>query len=281
MRIKFTKMHGIGNDYVYVDCFKTTVAEPEKLAVAVSDRHKGIGSDGLVLICPSDVADAKMRMFNLDGSEGKMCGNAIRCVAKYLVDEGYTDKNLLHIETLSGIKRTEVFKENGVVKTVSVEMGKATTEPERVPVRSLTPIVNEKRTFGGREYAITAVSVGNPHCVTFVGDLDSLDIEKIGRSFENSELFPERVNTEFVKILGRNEIAMRVFERGSGETLACGTGACAAVYACALIGLVERDTKVRVKLLGGELEIVCRSDDTLLMIGGATRVFDGEYYYEY
>ena len=280
MKIKFTKMHGIGNDYVYIDCFKYSVTDPEKLSVSIADRHTGVGGDGLVLICPSSVADAKMRMFNADGSEGKMCGNAIRCVAKYLCDEDYVKSDELDIETLSGVKRIKVFKENGVVKSARVNMGKASVEPKSLPITSLKPIINEKYTVGGKEYGITCVSMGNPHCITVVSDPDAVEIEKIGPLFENDELFPERVNTEFIKIVGRNEIRMRVWERGSGETRACGTGACAAAYACVLTGLCDRNEEITVRLDGGDLGIICLDDDTVLLSGAAERVFDGEYEYE-
>ena len=276
MKIKFTKMHGIGNDYIYVDCFKQNIEEPEKLSIALSDRHFGIGGDGLVLICPSKVADAKMRMFNADGSEGKMCGNAIRCVAKFLCDGGYIDKNTLTVETLSGIKTLTVEKENGLVSRVSVNMGKGSVDPKSLPITSLSAIIGEKRMFGGKEYEITCVSVGNPHCVTYCDDVDNLNVEKIGKIFENDPLFPERVNTEFIKVIDEKTLKMRVWERGSGETLACGTGACASVFASVLNNKVKRNENITVKLLGGALDIVCKDDDTLIMTGGATKVFDGE-----
>ena len=275
MKIEFTKMQGAGNDYIYVDCFKNTVNNPFSLSEKLSDRHFGIGGDGLVLICPSTVANAKMRMFNADGSEGKMCGNAIRCVAKYLCDNGYVSGNELTIETLSGIKRLTVFKDYGLVNRVSVDMGKGSVEPKSLPITSLSPIIGEKRTFGGKEYDITCVSVGNPHCVTYIDDVDGLEIEKIGRIFENDGLFPERVNTEFIKVIDDKTLSMRVWERGSGETLACGTGACASVFASVLNGKVKRNESITVKLLGGTLEIVCKDDDTLVMTGPAAKVFDG------
>lgn len=276
--LKFTKMHGIGNDYVYIDCFKYEVKDPEKLAIKISDRHKGVGGDGLVLICPSETCDAKMRMFNADGSEGKMCGNAIRCVAKYIVDEGYTKKGQLKIETLSGVKTIVYEKEKGLVKSVKVNMGKGSADPKSLPITSLSPIIYQKYTVGGRAYDITCVSTGNPHCVVIVNDPDAIDIEKIGPMFEHDKLFPERVNTEFITILSPSVIKMRVWERGSGETMACGTGACASVYACVLCGALERNRDITVKLKGGDLKITCTDDDTLFMTGEATRVFDGEYY---
>ena len=275
MKLEFTKMHGVGNDYIYVDCFRQKIENPTELSERLSDRHFGIGGDGLVLICPSFVADAKMRMFNADGSEGKMCGNAIRCVAKYLCDNGYHLGDSISIETLSGIKKLTVFKENGLVSTVSVDMGKGSFDPKSLPITSLSPIIGGKRVFGGKEYEITCVSMGNPHCVTFVDDTDSVEIEKVGRIFENDPLFPERVNTEFVKVIDDKTLKMRVWERGSGDTLACGTGACASVFSAVLNGIVNRNEKITVKLSGGDLEIECKDDDTLIMTGAATKVFDG------
>ena len=280
MKIPFVKMHGCGNDYVYVDCFKTEISDPSALAVAISDRHKGVGGDGLVLICPSKVADAKMRMFNMDGSEGKMCGNAIRCVAKYLADNGYSDKDDLTVETLSGIKTLSLYKKDGVVESVTVNMGKANVDPKSLPITALKPYINEKRTFCGKEYAITCVSMGNPHCVTLVEDPFAIDLKNIGPVFENDGFFPERVNTEFIRINKDGEIEMRVWERGSGETLACGTGACAATFACVLNGLKKRNENVTVRLLGGDLVISVKDDDTVFMTGEAKKVFIGEYEYE-
>ena len=273
-------MHGCGNDYVYVDCFTQIIQNPEKLAVSVSDRHKGVGGDGLVLICPSLVADAKMRMFNLDGSEGKMCGNAIRCVAKYLCDEGRVAGNELSVETLSGIKKISVKKVGGKVACATVDMGKGSVDPKSLPITSLSPVINEKHVFSGDEYAITCVSVGNPHCVIFVDDVSSFDVESVGKKIENDKFFPERVNVEFVKKTGKNSMDMRVWERGSGETLACGTGACASVYAGVVCGALSREEKITVKLLGGSLDVVCKNDDTLEMTGEAVKVFEGEYFYE-
>ena len=220
MKLEFTKMHGIGNDYIYVDCFKQKIDDPNGLSVKLSDRHFGIGGDGLVLICPSDIANARMRMFNIYGSEGKMFGNAIRCVAKYLCDEGYVFGETLTVETLSGIKTLKVEKENGLVKSVTVDMGKGSVEPKSLPITSLTPVIGEKRVFGGKEYEITCVSVGNPHCVTFVDSVEELDLQKIGPTFENDAFFPERVNTEFIKVIDKKTLQMRVWERVSVETLA-------------------------------------------------------------
>lgn len=281
MKLEFTKMHGCGNDYIFFNCFETELASPEKLAVALSDRHYGIGGDGIVLILPSEAADAKMRMFNADGSEGKMCGNAIRCVAKYLYDNGIVPKGEMTIETLSGIKTLQVRMEGGDtgdlyhLTKVQVNMGIPELEPGRIPVNLPGDrVVLRPVEIGGAEYAITCVSMGNPHCVVFCDNVDELDLSKIGPLFENHPLFPERVNTEFVEVLGKTHIKMRVWERGSGETLACGTGACASVVALTLCGLADKDTDVQVSLPGGELIIRC-TDRGVLMTGECRKVFDG------
>ena len=235
MKLKFTKMQGCGNDYIYFNCFEQDVVAPESLSVYLSDRHFGVGGDGVVLICPSQVADAKMRMFNLDGSEGKMCGNAIRCVGKYLYEHGIAPKQELTIETLSGIKKLRLYVENGVVDSVTVDMGPAELDPKKIPVAlEGDVIIDHPVQIGGREERITCVSMGNPHCVVFRDNLDTLDIDKVGPEFEYDPLFPERVNTEFVTVVGENTIKMRVWERGSGETWACGTGACAIASACSV-----------------------------------------------
>lgn len=281
MNLKFTKMHGCGNDYVYFDCMKKDLYDPETLAIILSDRHFGIGGDGIVLICPSPVADAKMRMFNIDGSEGKMCGNAIRCVGKYLFDHGHTQKTELDIETLSGIKRLTLFPENGKVKTVRVDMGKAALSPAALPVLlEGEKVVGRQVSVAGGTYEITCVSMGNPHCVVFTDDwkdfdLDHFEIETLGPKFESDPLFPERVNTEFVKILGDRTLQMRVYERGSGETFACGTGACAAAVAAVENGHCRKGEDITVRLRGGEL-VINYTDDTVHMTGPATEVFTGE-----
>lgn len=274
--MKFTKMHGCGNDYVYVNCFEEEVEDPKKTAIQVSDRHFGIGSDGLILILPSEVADFKMGMYNLDGSEGKMCGNGIRCVAKYVYDYGLTDKTNISVETKSGIKYLELSVENGKVATVKVDMGAPITDPKSIPVISEREIVlNEPITIDGTVYEMTCISMGNPHAVVWVEDTKNIPIEKIGPLFEKNERFPEQVNTEFIQILDRKNINMRVWERGSGETLACGTGACASVVACVLNGKTEDE--VMVHLLGGDLKITYdREKNTVFMTGAATVVFDGE-----
>lgn len=275
--MKFTKMQGIGNDYVYVNCFEETVADPERVSEIISDRHFGIGADGLVLIMPSDKADFRMRMFNADGSEGNMCGNATRCIGKFVYDNHLTDKTNITLETRSGIKKLTLYPENGKVKTVLVDMGKAVLKPADIPMNvSGDTFINKPITVDGKEVFITAVSMGNPHAVTYVDDVDSLELEKIGPSFENHPLFPERVNTEFIKILDKSTMQMRVWERGSGETWACGTGACAATAASVLNGYFPHDKEITVKLRGGDLFITYKSDGTVLMRGPAETVFTGE-----
>lgn len=275
--MKFTKMHGIGNDYVYVNCFEETVPNPERVSEFVSDRHFGIGSDGLVLIMPSDNADFRMRMFNADGSEGMMCGNATRCIGKYVYDNGLTEKTEISLETKSGVKYLKLFVKDGAVDTVEVDMGKAVTKPEDIPMKAEgDSFIDSPIEVNGRTYNITAVSMGNPHCVIFTTDIDSLDLEKIGPTFENHPLFSERVNTEFCEILRDGTIKMRVWERGSGETWACGTGACATAVASVLCGHKKYDDEITVSLRGGDLSITCKSDGHVMMRGTATKVFDGD-----
>lgn len=274
--MQFTKMHGAGNDYVYFDCFKERIDNPEQLAVRLSDRHFGIGGDGIVLICPSDSADAKMRMFNADGSEGKMCGNAIRCVGKYLYDNGTVKKDEISIETLSGIKKLKMLIKDGVAVGARVDMGRAILTPKEIPVAlDGDSVVNRAVEIGGREYRITCVGMGNPHCVVFNEDTDKLDLPSIGGTFEFHPLFPERVNTEFVQIISKNRLKMRVWERGSGETLACGTGACATVVAAALCGYCDMNTPVEVVLKGGSL-IIEYTENAVFMTGEAVKVYTGE-----
>ena len=274
--MKFTKMHGIGNDYVYVNCFKETVEHPSEMAIKVSDRHFGIGSDGLILIKPSEVADGKMEMYNADGSQGAMCGNGIRCVAKYMYDYGITDKTSISVETKSGIKYLDLTIKDGKVDTVKVSMGTPILKAVDIPVRSeKEQVIDEPVMVDGKEWKITCVSMGNPHAITYIDDVKNLEIEKIGPKFENHEIFPDRVNTEFVRVIDRNTVEMRVWERGSGETLACGTGACAVAVSSILNGLTEEE--VTVKLLGGDLKIFWdRTENKVYMTGSATTVFDGE-----
>ena len=274
--MKFTKMHGIGNDYVYVNCFKETVEHPSEMAIKVSDRHFGIGSDGLILIKPSEVADGKMEMYNADGSQGAMCGNGIRCVAKYMYDYGITDKTSISVETKSGIKYLDLTIKDGKVDTVKVNMGTPILKAVDIPVRSeKEQVIDEPVMVDGKEWKITCVSMGNPHAITYIDDVKNLEIEKIGPKFENHEIFPDLVNTEFVRVIDRNTVEMRVWERGSGETLACGTGACAVAVSSILNGLTEEE--VTVKLLGGDLKIFWdRTENKVYMTGSATTVFDGE-----
>ena len=274
--MKFTKMHGIGNDYVYVNCFKETVEHPSEMAIKVSARHFGIGSDGLILIKPSEVADGKMEMYNADGSQGAMCGNGIRCVAKYMYDYGITDKTSISVETKSGIKYLDLTIKDGKVDTVKVNMGTPILKAVDIPVRSeKEQVIDEPVMVDGKEWKITCVSMGNPHAITYIDDVKNLEIEKIGPKFENHEIFPDRVNTEFVRVIDRNTLEMRVWERGSGETLACGTGACAVAVSSILNGLTEEE--VTVKLLGGDLKIFWdRTENKVYMTGSATTVFDGE-----
>ena len=264
--MKFTKMQGIGNDYVYINCFEEQVENPERLAIAVSDRHFGIGSDGLILIRPSEIADCRMQMFNADGSEGAMCGNAIRCVGKYVYDNKIVDNTCITVETKSGIKHLNMETQNDKVTQVKVDMG----EPE------LTSRLPEAITVSGNQYEFVGISVGNPHAVYFMEEIDNLDLEKIGPSFENHSRFPDRVNTEFVRLIDRGHIQMRVWERGSGETWACGTGATASAVASILSGYT--DNKVDVELRGGHLVIEWdRQTNHVFMTGPAVEVFHGEY----
>lgn len=274
--MKFTKMQGIGNDYVYVNCFEETVKDPNKTSRFVSDRHFGIGSDGLILIKPSDVADFEMDMYNSDGSQGAMCGNGIRCVAKYVYDYGLTDKTQISINTKSGIKYLDLTVEDGKVALVKVNMGAPDTIAKNIPIVSDKELViDEPILVDGKEYRMTGVSMGNPHAVVYIDDVKGLDIEKIGPKFENHKVFPDRVNTEFCKVLDDHTVEMRVWERGAGETLACGTGACAVAVASILNGYTKEE--VTIKLLGGDLKIFWdRKENLVYMTGPATVVFDGE-----
>lgn len=275
--MKFTKMHGIGNDYIYVNCFEETVAEPEKVSMILSDVRKGIGSDGLVLIMPSDVADFRMRMFNIDGSEGKMCGNATRCIGKYVYEKGLTDKKEITLETLSGIKYLTLFvNSDNKVELVKVDMGKAILEPKNIPVDyDGDRFINVPVEVNGGTYNLTCVSMGNPHTVLFTENIANLDLEKIGVHFENHKLFPERINTEFIEVLDSHTINMRVWERGSGETFACGTGACASAVAAVLNGYCNYDEEILIHLRGGDLRITYQSDGTVMMTGSADFICDG------
>ncbi|MDF2865624.1 MAG: diaminopimelate epimerase [Clostridia bacterium] len=279
MKIDFVKMHGAGNDYIYIDCIKNpiTIDNLSNVAIKLSDRHFGIGSDGIVLILPSNIADFKMRMFNSDGSEGNMCGNAVRCIAKYVYENKYTENTHITLETLSGIKDLWVDINENKVSEVKVDMGKPIFDPKLIPAISTKDIIlKEKILIDKTIYYITCVSMGNPHCVVFVDDLETLDMNKIGPLFENNIRFPNRINTEFVKIISNNEISMRVWERGSGETLSCGTGACAAVVACILNNFTNYDTDIVVHLIGGMFTVNYKKDSTVTLKGPTNFVFEGK-----
>ena len=275
-KLNFIKMQGCGNDYIYIDCLTRNITNMESVAVNLSDRHFGVGGDGAVFICPSAIADAKMRMFNSDGTEGMMCGNAIRCVAKYLYDYGKIgDKREITIETKSGVKKLWLFVRGGHVNSAKVDMGAPALAPSKIPVKlDGDKIVARKVKVGGAEYEITCVSMGNPHCVLFVENAGQVDVTAIGKAIECDPLFPKRVNVEFVQIIDRTHLKMRVWERGSGETYACGTGACAAVVAAVLGGHCDLDAEVSVRLLGGELSIRY-TDETVFMTGEACEIFKG------
>lgn len=274
---KFYKLHGIGNDYIYFDCMNRPLENAEELAVRLSDRHFSIGGDGVILLCPSEIADCKMRMFNADGSEGKMCGNGIRCVGKLAHDLGYVTADICRIETLSGIRTLFfTFDEKGKVVSAKVDMGAAVLQGEKIPSKIAgEKVVGYPLNVGGCEYKITLVSMGNPHCVIFCGDPYETELEKVGPLFENNELFPERINTEFARVDAKNELTMRVWERGSGETWACGTGACAVAVAAVLNGYADKNAPVTVHLRGGDL-IITYTEDSVFMEGGATLAFVGE-----
>ncbi len=277
--LRFVKMQGCGNDYIYFDCFDQSISDPAALSVRLSRYHFGVGADGIILILPSDTADAKMRIFNQDGSEGKMCGNGVRCVGKYLYDSGRVPKETMRIETLSGIKTLYLTLEEGCAVQLRVDMGKAELAAARLPAAPILcdreRVVNRPVMIGGQERRITLVSMGNPHCVLFDRKPAEVDIEKEGPLFERSALFPEGVNTEFVEVLERNRLRMRVWERGSGETLACGTGACASAVAAVLNGYCDMDADITVELAGGTLTIRY-TDHTVYMTGPAETVFTGQ-----
>ena len=278
MKLRFTKMHGISNDYVYISTFDQPQQDWEALAIRLSDRRTGIGGDGIILVCPSKVADAKMRIFNADGSEGKMCGNGIRCVGKFVYDKGLVpaDKTTITIETLSGIKTLELTVKDGRVQSARVDMEAAILTPADIPVIfDGDRMIDAPLKVNGKVWNVTAVSMGNPHCVTFVDDVDGLELEKIGPYFEKHPSFPERVNTEFVKVIDGHTLQMRVWERGSGETWACGTGACATAVAACLNGFCKKGEDITVRLRGGDL-VIRYTDETVIMTGPAATVFEGE-----
>ena len=280
--LTFSKMHGIGNDYIYINCFQETVTDPEKLSIFMSNVRFGVGSDGLVLILPSEVADFRMRIFNADGSEAMMCGNATRCVGKYVYEHGMTDKTEVSLETNSGIKYLTLYVNEATnkVDAVKVDMGKAILKPADIPVADdgdrfiAKPVVVD-----GVSYNMTCVSMGNPHAVVFLPEIDSLDLGKIGPSFEHHPLFPNRVNTEFIRVIDDHTLQMRVWERGSGETFACGTGACAAAVASVLNGYCKREQEILIHLRGGDLRIIYHKDESVTMIGPATFIFEGKMEY--
>ena len=277
--IKFTKMQGLGNDYVYMDAIHQKIENESSLAQFVSNRHFGIGSDGLILICKSDVADFKMRMFNSDGSEAEMCGNGIRCVGKFVYDKGLTDKTTVTIETLAGIKTLELNTKEGKVETVKVDMGEPILNPKEIPVISdEEPVKNLILEAEGRKFKFACVSMGNPHAITEVENTEKFDVEKYGKVLEVDKAFPNKTNVEFIQIIDKNHVKMRVWERGAGETLACGTGACATAVACYLNGKTDRN--VEVELLGGKLLIEWNEENNhIYMIGPAVTVFEGELHY--
>lgn len=274
--MKFTKMHGCGNDYVYVNLFEEQIENPAKVSIAVSDRHFGIGSDGLITIGASEIADFRMRIYNADGSEAEMCGNGIRCVAKYVYDHKLTDKTEITVETGAGVKTLQLTVEDDKVTLVRVDMGEPILTPDEIPVvADRDRVVDEPIVVDDKEWRMTCVSMGNPHAVVFVDDVAHFELEKYGPLFENHVRFPKRTNTEFVQIISRNEAIMRVWERGSAETWACGTGTCATVMACILNGLTDND--VLVHLRGGDLRIVYdEKSNHVFMTGPATEVFEGE-----
>ncbi len=278
--IKFTKMHGLGNDYVYIDAINQKIENESSLAQFVSNRHFGIGSDGLILICKSEIADFKMRMFNSDGSEAEMCGNGIRCVGKFVYDKGLTNKTTVKIETLAGIKTLILNTKNEKVETARVDMGEPILEAEKIPVISTEePVKNLELEAENQKFKFTCVSMGNPHAITIVENTKEFDVEKYGKVLEIDKAFPKKANIEFAQIVDRQNINMRVWERGAGETLACGTGACATAVACNLNGLTDR--KVNIELLGGTLNIEWNeTDNHVYMTGPAVTVFDGELYEE-
>lgn len=274
--MEFTKMEGLGNDYIYFNCLDNEIESPEKLSIKLSNRHFGVGGDGIILIMKSDKADFRMRMFNADGSEGQMCGNASRCIGKYVYEKGLTTKEEITLETLAGIKYLKLRLKDRKVISVEVNMGKAILESKKIPVLSnKEKVINEKVCIASKDYNITCVSMGNPHCIVFLDKIDDLNLEKIGPAFENDKMFPERTNTEFIEVIDKTTIKMRVWERGSGETMACGTGACAASVAAVLNGYCDIGKEITVKLLGGDLKINYLPDQTVYMTGPCKFVFEG------
>lgn len=278
MKLSFTKMHGCGNDYIYFNAFTQSIDNPEALSIRLSQRRKSIGGDGIILVCPSDRADAKMRIFNQDGSEAKMCGNGVRCVAKFVVDQGLVpgDRETVAIDTLSGVKQIRLLRENGQVVGATVDMAQAILTPKEIPVLlEGDRVIGQPVEIGGKTWDITCVSMGNPHCVVFVKDVDSLNLEELGPCFEKNPIFPEQVNTEFIRVLDPHTLQMRVWERGSGETWACGTGACAAAVAAVENGYCPKNEDITVHLVGGDL-VIRYTEETVYMTGEAVTAFEGE-----
>lgn len=278
MKLSFTKMHGCGNDYIYFNAFTQSIDNPEALSIRLSQRRKSIGGDGIILVCPSDKADAKMRIFNQDGSEAKMCGNGVRCVAKFVVDQGLVpgDRETVAIDTLSGVKQIRLLRENGQVVGATVDMAQAILTPKEIPVLlEGERVIGRPVEIGGKTWDVTCVSMGNPHCVVFVKDVDSLNLEELGPCFEKNPIFPEQVNTEFIRVLDPHTLQMRVWERGSGETWACGTGACAAAVAAVENGYCPKNEDITVHLVGGDL-VIRYTEETVYMTGEAVTAFEGE-----
>ena len=278
MKLSFTKMHGCGNDYIYFNAFTQSIDNPEALSIRLSQRRKSIGGDGIILVCPSDRADAKMRIFNQDGSEAKMCGNGVRCVAKFVVDQGLVpgDRETVAIDTLSGVKQIRLLRENGQVVGATVDMAQAILTPKKIPVLlDGDRVIGRPVEIGGKTWDITCVSMGNPHCVVFVKDVDSLNLGELGPCFEKNPIFPEQVNTEFIRVLDPHTLQMRVWERGSGETWACGTGACAAAVAAVENGYCPKNEDITVHLVGGDL-VIRYTEETVYMTGEAVTAFEGE-----
>ena len=278
MKLSFTKMHGCGNDYIYFNAFTKSIHNPEELSIRLSQRRKSIGGDGIILVCPSDAADAKMRIFNADGSEAKMCGNGVRCVAKFVVDQGLvpSDRETVAIDTLSGVKTIRLLRENGQVVGATVDMAQAILTPKEIPVLlEGDRVIGRPVEIAGKSWDITCVSMGNPHCVVFVDQVENLNLEQLGPCFEKNPIFPEQVNTEFIRVLDPHTLQMRVWERGSGETWACGTGACAAAVAAVENGYCPKNEDITVHLVGGDL-VIRYTDQTVYMTGEAVTAFEGE-----
>ena len=274
--MRFAKMHGAGNDYIYIDCFTQNVENPKDLSIALSDRHFSVGADGIVLIKPSDIADCFMDIYNADGSRAQMCGNAVRCTAKYVFDTKVR-RNIVHIETISGVKSVEIISRNGVAVGGRVNMGKPIFNGHSIPTRYGDSIVKNKiLNIDNKDYEITCISMGNPHCVVFHNNIHKLNLEKVGPFFENHEMFPERINTEFVEIINENNLKMRVWERGSGETLACGTGACAVAVASGINGICPKNEEIKIHTKGGILTVKWHENDNVYLSGEAVTVFEGE-----